>query len=53
MPCDCPNAADECDGEYATHYPLQDGGMCCVEKCRAQRRPYEATSPVDTEADAD
>ena len=27
MPCDC-GYADECDGEHATHYPLQDGGMC-------------------------
>lgn len=38
MPCDC-GYADECDGEHATHYPLQDGGMCAVDKCRAQRRP--------------
>jgi hypothetical protein len=33
MPCEC-GYADECDGEYATHYPLQDGGMCAVTKCR-------------------
>jgi hypothetical protein len=32
MPCDCGNA-DECDGEYATYYPLQDGGRCAVQKC--------------------
>lgn len=38
MPCNCPYAADECDGEHATHYQLQDGGMCAVEKCRAPNR---------------
>lgn len=32
MPCECGHA-DECDGEYATYYPLQDGGMCSVQKC--------------------
>lgn len=35
MTCKC-GQADECNGEYATHYPLQDGGMCAVEKCLAQ-----------------
>lgn len=38
MPCNCQYEADECDGEYATHYPLQDGGMCAVEKCRAPKK---------------
>jgi len=33
MPCDC-GYADECDGEHATHYPLQDGGMYVVRPCR-------------------
>lgn len=37
MPCNCPYNADECDGSYATHYPLQDGGRCAVEKCRAPK----------------
>lgn len=32
MPCDC-GLADECDGEHATYYPLQDGGMCSVRPC--------------------
>jgi hypothetical protein len=32
MPCECGHA-DECDGEHATYYPLQDGGMCSVQKC--------------------
>ena len=37
MPCDCGHA-DECDGEYATYYPLQDGGMCTVRQCSAPKR---------------
>lgn len=47
MPCAC-GYADECDGEHATHHPLQDGGMCAVDKCRAQQRPepsLDATCP--------
>lgn len=31
--------ADECDGEHAIHHPLQYGGSCSVEPCKAQRQP--------------
>ena len=37
MPCEC-GQADECDGEHATYYPLQDGGMCAVRPCSAPKR---------------
>lgn len=30
--CRC-GLADECDGEYATFYPLQLGGMCAIVPC--------------------
>lgn len=33
MTCQC-GYADECDGETAVFYPLQDGGMCSVTNCR-------------------
>lgn len=29
MPCNEPN----CDGEWITEPPLQDGGMCSVRQC--------------------
>jgi hypothetical protein len=32
MTCEC-GYADECDGETAIFYPLQDGGMCSVRDC--------------------
>lgn len=32
--CRC-GYADECDGQHATFYPLQDGGMCAVVPCNA------------------
>lgn len=32
MTCEC-GQADECDGEHATYYPLQDGGRCSVQPC--------------------
>lgn len=41
MPCDCGHA-DECDGEYATYYPLQDGGLCSVQPCSAPKRQHVA-----------
>ena len=34
MTCQC-GYADECDGEWATFHPLQDGGMCSVRQCKA------------------
>lgn len=37
MTCEC-GYADECDGEYGTLYPLQDGGMCSVVTCKGERR---------------
>jgi hypothetical protein len=40
--CPC-GYADECDGEHAIHYPLQDGGMCSVEKCK---KPHDAPDPI-------
>lgn len=33
MSCPC-GYADECDGETAVFYPLQDGGMCSVRSCQ-------------------
>lgn len=48
MPCSCQYNADECDGETAIHYPLQDGGTCAVEPCRklqhAPDRHYQQDS---------
>ena len=35
MSCPC-GYADACNGEFATFYPLQDGGMCSVSPCRNQ-----------------
>lgn len=32
--CRC-GYADECDGQHAIFYPLQDGGMCAVAPCNA------------------
>ncbi len=32
MSCRC-GLADECNGEHATFYPLQYGGMCAVVPC--------------------
>jgi hypothetical protein len=37
MSCEC-GYADECDGETAIFYPLQDGGMCAARPCQAPRR---------------
>ena len=37
MSCEC-GYADECDGEFATFYPLQDRGMCAVRPCKAHRQ---------------
>ncbi len=37
MTCQC-GYADECDGEYGTHYPLQDGGMCAVTPCKNRKQ---------------
>ena len=42
MTCQC-GYADECDGEHATFYPLQDGGMCAVRPCQAPRQ-HEASA---------
>ena len=40
MTCEC-GYADECDGETAIFYPLQDGGMCSVRDCH--RREEQRT----------
>mgnify|MGYP007069476691 CR=1 FL=1 len=32
--CRC-GYADECDGQHATFYPLQWGGMCAVVPCNS------------------
>jgi hypothetical protein len=37
MTCQCGHA-DECDGETAIYYPLQDGGMCSVQNCTDPNR---------------
>jgi hypothetical protein len=34
MTCPC-GYADECDGEHAIFYPLQDGGQVAVVSCNS------------------
>lgn len=41
MSCTC-GYADECDGEWAVFYPLQDGGTCSVRPCNSQRKTDES-----------
>jgi hypothetical protein len=48
MPCEC-GYADECDGETAVFYPLQDGGMCAVRDCN---KPLVEV-PIDPEDNHD
>jgi len=36
MTCEC-GYADECDGETAVFYPLQDGGTCAVRDCNKSK----------------
>lgn len=43
MPCPC-GYADECDGETAVFYPLQDGGMCSVRSCQNPTPPAPYTA---------
>lgn len=46
MPCECGDA-DECDGENAVYYPLQDGGMCSVRSCSAPPRTSGYVQLID------
>ena len=49
MTCTCGHA-DECDGETAVFYPLQEGGMCATAPCRAQKPVFNGAKLFELKA---